>query len=105
LEISKAMSSGAPLWRQAFDKIERAVGPPLENAVASRRMSQLLTLGVRVEGALQGVFERQTRTILHFWNMPAGSDVARLTRQVAALANEVRELAVRLEEEDGPRGP
>jgi hypothetical protein len=94
-----AVSSGAPLWRQAFDRIERTVGRPLEDAVASRHMSQLLTLGFRVEGALQGVFERRTRAILHFWNMPAGSDVARLNRQVAALVAEVRALAAQLEEE------
>lgn len=93
------MSGGAPLWRRAVDRAERAVGGPLEDAVASRRAGELLALGLRLEGALQGLFERQTRTVLHFWNIPARSDVARLNRQVAALAAEVRTLAARLEEE------
>ncbi len=93
------MSTGAPLWRRAFDKVERTVGEPLEEAVASRHMAQLFTVGLRLEGALQGIFERQTRTVLHFWNLPTRSDVARLNRQVAALAAEVRELAAELEQE------
>jgi len=93
------MSGGPPLWRRAFDKAERAVGSPLEEAVASRRMSDLFTVGFRVEGAVKGLFERQTRTALHFWNLPARTDVARLNRQVATLTTEVRALAARLEEE------
>jgi hypothetical protein len=93
------MSGGAPLWWRAFDRAERAIGRPLEDAVASRHAGDLLALGLRLEGALQGLFERQTRTVLHFWNIPARSDVARLNRQVATLAAEVRALAARLEEE------
>ena len=93
------MSGGSPLWRRGFDTVERAIGAPLEAAVASRPMAQLLTLGLRVEGTLQGLFERQTRAVLHFWNLPARTDVARLNRQVAALTAEVRGLAARLDEE------
>lgn len=88
-----------PLWRRAFDRAERTVGKPLEDAVASRRMGELFTIGFRVEGALKGVFERQTRSVLHFWNVPARTDVARLNRQIAALTAEVRTLAAQLEEE------
>lgn len=98
------MSSGKPLWRRGFDAAERAVGRPLEGAVASPRMAQLLTLGFRVEGVVQGLFERQTRTLLHFWNMPTRTDVARLNRQLAALTAEVRTLAAELDEERR-RGP
>lgn len=93
------MSSGPPLWRRAFDSAERAVGRPLEEAVASRQVSDLFTVGFRVEGAVKGLFERQTRSVLHFWNMPARTDVARLNRQVATLTTEVRALAARLDEE------
>jgi hypothetical protein len=96
------VTAGAPLWRRAFDRAERAVGRPLEDAVASRRVADLIALGFRAEGAMQGLFERQTRTVLHFWNMPARSDVARLNRQVAALTSEVRSLAARLDDERRP---
>jgi hypothetical protein len=93
------VSAGPPVWRRVFDRAERAVGRPLEDVVASRRFSDVLALGLRAEGALRGLFERQTRTVLHFWNMPARTDVARLNRQVATLTNEVRALAARLDDE------
>ena len=95
------MTAGIPLWRRAFDRAERTVGGPLEDAVGSRVVGDLIALGFRAEGALQGLFERQTSAVLHFWNMPARSDVARLNRQVAALTAEVRALAAALEEERG----
>jgi hypothetical protein len=96
------MTAASPLWRRAFDRAERAVGRPLEEAVASRRVGDLVALGFRAEGAIQGLFERQTRTVLHFWNMPARTDVARLNRQVAMLTGEVRALAARLDDEREP---
>ena len=93
------MSAGRPLWRRGFDRAERAIGRPLENVVATRRFSDLLVLTFRAQGAMYGVFERQTRATLHFWNMPTRGDVRRLNRQVGALAAEVHELTARLDEQ------
>ena len=54
--------------------------------------------------------ERQTRRVWHLANLPAGSDVAHLRRQIAALDHELRQVRRALEqterrlegERDGP---
>ena len=103
------MSNGRPLWRRAFDRAERGVGRPLENFVGTRAFADLLAVTFRAQGAAYGVFQRQTRAVLHFWNMPTRTDVSRLQRQVGALNAQVRELVVRLEEQErrqrGPESP
>ena len=93
------MAPGRPLWRRGFDRAERAVGRPLEGLVATRPFNDALVLTFRVQGAVTGLFERQTRAVLHFWNLPTRRDVSRLTRQVGALTAEVRELAAQLEDQ------
>src|SRR5215212_6193851 len=100
-EGRRLMSNGRPLWRRAFDRAERGVGRPLENFVGTRAFADLLAVTFRAQGAAYGVFQRQTRAVLHFWNMPTRTDVSRLQRQVGALNAQVRELVVRLEEQEG----
>jgi hypothetical protein len=97
------MSSGRPLWRQGFDRAERLVGRRLEGLVSTRSFNDLLVLTFRSQSAAYRVFERQTRAVLHFWNMPTRSDVSKLRRQVGALSGELRELATALEEEQRQR--
>jgi hypothetical protein len=93
------MSAERPLWRGAFDRVEHAVSRPLERVVAGQPFNDLLVLGFRAQGAMYDAFEHQMRAILHFWNIPARTDVTRLHRQVGALSAEVRALADRLEEQ------
>jgi hypothetical protein len=100
------MSNGRPLWRRAFDRAERGIGRPLENVVGTRAFTDLVALTFRAQGGVYGVFQRQTRAVLHFWNMPTRTDVSRLQRQVGALNAQMRELVVRLEEQERrPREP
>src|SRR4051794_20032601 len=94
------MSNVRPLWRRAFDRAERGIGRPLENFVGTRAFTDLLALTFRAQGAVYGVFQGQTRAVLHFWNMPARTDVSRLQRQVGVLNAQVRELVARLEEQE-----
>jgi hypothetical protein len=96
------MSTGRPLWRRGFDRAERAVGRPLESVVATRRFNDVLVLTFRTQNALFGVFQRQTRAVLHFWNMPARTDVSRLQREIGALRAQVRELEATLDEQQAP---
>src|SRR5215218_6571228 len=99
-EGRRLMSNGRPLWRRAFDRAERGVGRPLENFVGTRAFADLLAVTFRAQGAVYGVFQSQTRAVLHFWNMPTRTDVSRLQRQVGALNAQMRELLVRLEEQE-----
>ena len=92
-----APSTSKPLWRRAFDATEQTVAPHLERGVQSSAFADAVALlqqgsaGVRrrVEGVAGGVW--------HLLNLPAGSDVRRLRRQVSTLDREVRLLREVLE--------
>lgn len=91
--------SGQPHWLRAFNRAERAVGKPLESLFRTDRFTDVLVVTVRTQTAMYSVFERGSRAALHLCNLPARSDVKRLTRQVAALSAEVRTLTATLEED------
>jgi hypothetical protein len=55
-------------------------------------------LALRARKAANGVGDALTRRLWHLLNLPAGSDVARARRQVAALDREVRNLSLKLDE-------
>ncbi len=90
----------SPLWRQAFDRVERAVGAPLEEVVQTRRFADVVVVSLRAHRLARRAFEQGTREVLHLWNLPARSDVERVNRQVAALRRELRELSARLDERE-----
>ena len=92
------MSAGQPTWRRVFDTTERAVGRPLESLVSSHRYLDVALFGRRVRGVVGGAIGRPTTAVLHLLNIPARGDVRRLGHQIAALSNEVRELAAGVEE-------
>lgn len=83
-----------PRWRQVFDKVERAVGSPLEDVAASSRFVDVMSVGIKarrlagrtVRGAVHGV----TGKVLHAVNIPTQDDVKRLNAHLAALAGEIR---------------
>jgi polyhydroxyalkanoate synthesis regulator phasin len=84
--------AGKPLWRQAFDAVDRRVAGPVERAAGSEAFGDALTLTLRLQKRVQAGVERRSRRALHLFNLPAASDVKRLSEQVAALRREVREL-------------
>ena len=92
--------AGRPAWRRAFDRAERAIGGPLEQMIDTRRFASALVVMFRAQGIAYGLMERNTRMLLHLWNMPARTDIKRLNRQVAILATEVRRLAEELERKE-----
>lgn len=86
-------------WLQAFKRVERAVGDPLERIAESPAAIEAMirTSGLRRDVELRA--ERVLRSSLHLLNMPALSDVRRLSQQVAYLERRVRELS---REDDTP---
>jgi polyhydroxyalkanoate synthesis regulator phasin len=84
-----------PLWRQAFDAVDRRIAGPVEGAARSDAFGDLLALTVRAERRMQREIERRTRRALHFANLPTATDVRRLSEQVAELRRELRELEER----------
>jgi hypothetical protein len=87
--------AGKPLWRRAFDGVDRRIAGPVERAARSDAFGDALTLGLRVQARVQRSVEKRTRRALHMVNLPAATDVRRLQEQVAALRRELRELEER----------
>jgi len=88
-----------PLLLRAVNAVDRAVGGPLEALTDSRGFVSVVVLAMRLERKAEGAFERRTRSVLHFWNVPAQTDIKRLTRQVSTLGSEVRALAAQIQDE------
>jgi len=81
-----------PLWRKAFDEVDRRVAGPVEAGAHSDLFGDLVTLNVRLARRAQREVERRTRRLLHMANLPTATDVRRLSEQVASLQRDVREL-------------
>jgi hypothetical protein len=85
---------GLPSVRAVFDKVERTVGAPLEDAVASPRYGMAVSFWVNgpraVHRNIRGAVDDKLGAVLHALNIPTRADVNRLSRQLAVLTAEVR---------------
>jgi hypothetical protein len=99
------MTAGKPRWRRAFDRAERTVGGPLEGLVASPRYVDATLLVRRVRGTAGTVLGFPMTTLRYVLNVPARGDIRRLGHQIAALTNEVHDLAVGMEDLRQPTPP
>ena len=83
----------ASLWLRAFKRAERAVGDPLEQLAESRAAIEAMIRTAELRRDVELRAERLLRFYLHLFNLPALSDVRRLSQQVAHLERRVRELS------------
>lgn len=90
------MAPTTPLWKQAFDAVDRRVGPSLNEAAQSEQMATAAALAVRSRREMQQRVEQVSRRMLHAFNLPAGSDINRLLDHIAQLEREVRDLREQL---------
>jgi hypothetical protein len=85
-----------PSWRRVFDKVERALGEPLEGAVASQQFVDVMAVGMKarrgVTGAVRGAVSGVAGVVLRTVNIPTRDDMQRMNRNLAVLATEVRRL-------------
>jgi hypothetical protein len=95
------VSEDRPLWRQAFDAVDGAVGPRLTELINSEGFAIAVGLMSRAQSEVRRRSERTTRRMLHLWNLPAGSDVTRLLNEIGALQQQVRDLTRQLNEAKG----
>jgi hypothetical protein len=84
-------------WRPVFDWAERAVGRRLEDATRTDEFAEFVTLAKRAETALRRAYLDATAGALHRANIPAWSDLVRLSEQVSNLDRRVRDLTLELE--------
>jgi hypothetical protein len=88
-----------PLWRQAFDAVERRVTPHADQLVRTPTFAVGAALLRRAQTAAWNSAQGVSARAWHLLNLPAGSDVTRLRAQIGALDREVRRLTVQLETE------
>ena len=90
--------------RQAFDLAERAVGSRLESGVQTDAFLDFVGVTTRLRAAWERRVEEMQAELLHRLNLPAHSDVVRLSDQLARLERRMRELSDQLEDTQGGRG-
>jgi MbeD/MobD like len=91
------MAPERSLLRQYFDSVERSVGRPLESGVETDTFQDTLAAVTRLQAAIKGRLERASGDLLHMFNLPAHSDMKRLSEQVSRLDKQVRDLSLELE--------
>jgi hypothetical protein len=98
-----AVPGDKPLLWKLFDTAEQAVAPRLEDLVRTEGFAQALGLAARSQAAIRHGLEARSRRVWHLVNLPAGSDVAHLRRQIAQLDRELREVRRALERAEARR--
>jgi hypothetical protein len=93
------MSSGVDLQRFVV-QADQVIGRRLEGMLGTRRATDLLLRGFRLQGSLQRVVEKPARVVLHTLNMPTRGDVAQLRRALANTNEQLSEMSRRLEESE-----
>ncbi len=95
-----------PWWRQAYDSAERRITPPLEEFVRTERYAELAAAVGQLQGMITGGLRSATAGFWHLLNLPAGTDVQHLRRQIGALDREVRRLRLQLAQQEArPAAP
>lgn len=92
--------SEAPHWRRVFDRVEREVTPRVESVVHGEEFARAMTVVSRARAGVRRRIEDTSARLWHLVNLPAGSDVRRLRRQVGELDREIRRLTLRLAQQD-----
>jgi hypothetical protein len=90
--------SKPPSWKQVFDAAERTIGTRINEFARSENAAILMGLATRATREMSTRTERLSRQVLHFANLPAGSDVNRLLAQIGKLEREVREMRNQLDD-------
>ena len=96
-----------PLWRMAFDTVERPIGAASESWVQSDVFMDTLALTWKVQRRVAREMHRGLGLWLGMWDLPRRSDVTSLVTQVANLERQVRQMSRELErrERTDPPGP
>jgi hypothetical protein len=93
------MAPERPKWRATVDRVDQRISPVADQVVRTDAFADAMGVLSRLRHVAQQRVERSLRNQWHFWNVPAGSDVKRLSQQLASLENRVRDLGRQLEEE------
>jgi phage host-nuclease inhibitor protein Gam len=95
---------GAPTIRETYDAIEKRLAPRLEAFVRTSHYAQLSAILVEARTAVAATVDGVAARVLHAVNLPAGTDVNRLHRQIGELDREVRQLRLDVAADPEQRG-
>ena len=88
-----------PLWRLAFDVIERPVAAASETWVQTEVFMDALAASWKLQRRLGRELQRGVGLWLDLWGLPRRSDLTSLVNQVASLERQVRQVTRELERE------
>lgn len=91
-----------PLWRKAFDAIERPLAAGSEAWIQSETFMDLATHSIRIQRKMLHEMQHATERWLHLWGGVSRRDVVRLSNQVASLERQVRDMRREAEERERP---
>jgi hypothetical protein len=91
-----------PLWRKAFDAIERPLAAGSEAWIQSETFMDLATHSFRIQRRMLGEVQNATERWLHLWGWASRGDVLRLSNQVASLERQLRDLRREAEQREHP---
>lgn len=90
-------------WQGLVVRGQDLLTPRLRTVIDREEFTLALALLHMGRRELSRIAEAPSRRLLHMLNLPAGSDITRVMRQIASLEREVREMKKALEENDpGP---
>jgi hypothetical protein len=87
-----------PSLRDAYDAVERQVAPRAEALTHTEQAALVSALALRLRRDVGLRVDALSAQILHLANLPAGTDIKRLRRQIGDLDREVRKLRLELSE-------
>ena len=94
-----------PQWRKSYDAVERKLAPTAEALVHSGEFAHLAGAVFGIRRTLGNSVNDVAARVWHLVNLPAGTDVHRLRKQIGALDRDVRRLSLQLEQrQDDSRG-
>jgi hypothetical protein len=90
-----------PLWRLAFDLVERPVGAASESLVQTDVFMDALATSWKVQRRVTREMQRGLGLWLDVFAIPRRSDLTTLVNQVASLERQVRQVTRELERRNG----
>ena len=82
-----------------FDAVEREAGPALTKTLSNPDVIEWITLATAVRKRAESDVAELARRGLHAFNLPAGTDISKVSKQVATLEREIRQLNRRLDQQ------
>ncbi|MFE5702026.1 hypothetical protein [Rhodococcus koreensis] len=89
--------SDKPMWRRAFDVVERNVSPRVEALVHTSQSARAAAAVARTRRRVGDQLDGLAAQVLHLFNLPARTDIQQLRRQVGAVDRDVRRLSAELD--------